>query len=89
MNRPVQYFTKEYLESCKGATPDQIIEFLENYRMLISDVSEKSQFGSLDIFKDLPNDQIYERVLASSKAALASNRPLPKNLIENAICAEL
>ena len=69
--------------------PEQIIEFLEKYRMPISAVFEKPQAGSLDIFKDLPNDQIYERVLASSKAALASNRPLPKNLIENAICAEL
>jgi hypothetical protein len=33
--RPVQYFTAEYLELCKSMTPDQIIEFLDNYRILM------------------------------------------------------
>jgi predicted DNA binding CopG/RHH family protein len=36
MKKSVQYFTKEYLERCAGLTPDQIIEFLENYRNLIA-----------------------------------------------------
>jgi hypothetical protein len=36
MNRPVQYFTKEYLELCKSFTPDQILEFLENFRLLMA-----------------------------------------------------
>ena len=35
MTRPVQYFTKEYLERCKGMTPEQIIEFIEDFRTLI------------------------------------------------------
>ena len=34
--RPVQYFTKEYLEACKALTPDQIIEFLEGFRELMA-----------------------------------------------------
>lgn len=49
MNKTIQFFTKEYLESCKGMTPDQIIEFLENYRMLFSKTREKSQLISLKI----------------------------------------
>jgi predicted DNA binding CopG/RHH family protein len=49
MTKTIQYFTKEYLERCKGMTPDQIIEFLENYRLLFSNVPEKSQLISLKI----------------------------------------
>ena len=49
MNKTIQYFTKEYLKRCEGMTPDQIIEFLENYRMLISNKFEKSQLISLKI----------------------------------------
>jgi len=32
--KPVQYFSDEYLEQCKGATPLQILEFLEQYRLM-------------------------------------------------------
>ena len=32
--KPVQYFSDEYLEQCKGATPEQILEFLEQYRLM-------------------------------------------------------
>lgn len=49
MNKPIQYFTKEYLQRCIGRTPDQIIEFLENYRLLFSTMPEKSQLISLKI----------------------------------------
>ncbi len=49
MKKTIQFFTKEYLERCKGMTPDQIIEFLENYRMLLSQRPEKSQLISLKI----------------------------------------
>lgn len=49
MNKIIQYFTKEYLQRCQGMTSDQIIEFLENYRMLFSTISEKSQLISLKI----------------------------------------
>jgi predicted DNA binding CopG/RHH family protein len=49
MNKTIQYFTKEYLKRCKGMTPDQTIEFLENYRSLFSTIPEKSQLISLKI----------------------------------------
>lgn len=32
--KPVQYFSDDYLEQCKGATTQQILEFLEQYRLL-------------------------------------------------------
>ena len=49
MNKTIQYFTREYLSRCKGMTSDQIIEFLENYRMLFTTIPEKSQLISLKI----------------------------------------
>ena len=47
--KTIQYFTQEYLKRCEGMTSDQIIEFLENYRMLFSTIPEKSQLISLKI----------------------------------------
>jgi len=49
MKKTVQYFTKEYLERCKGMTPDQILDFLENYRELVSGAPEKCQLISMKI----------------------------------------
>jgi hypothetical protein len=43
MNKGIQYFSEEYLKRCEGATPDQILEFLENYRILLSSTQEISQ----------------------------------------------
>ena len=34
MSKPVQYFSDEHLEHSKTLTPDQILEFLENFRQL-------------------------------------------------------
>ncbi len=31
--RPIQYFSSEYLEQCKALTPQQIVEFLEDFRL--------------------------------------------------------
>lgn len=49
MKKIVQYFTKEYLLRCSKCTPDQIIEFLEQYRTLVIKVPEKCQLISLKI----------------------------------------
>lgn len=49
MKKAIQYFSQDYLERCAGMTPDQIIEFLENYRLLISQAPEKCQLISLKI----------------------------------------
>jgi hypothetical protein len=31
--RPVQYFSDEYLEQCKRLTTEEIVEFLEDFRL--------------------------------------------------------
>ena len=50
--RPLQYFSDEYLEQCKGATPEAILEFLESFR-LMSDTSAKSKLISMKIPQSL------------------------------------
>lgn len=55
MRKTTQYFTREHLERCKDLTPDQIIDFLENYRHLVAKVPEKCQLISLKIEPSLLN----------------------------------
>ncbi len=55
MQKPVQYFTDDYLERCKGATPEQVIEFIENYRMLFARSPEKCKLISLKVEPSLLN----------------------------------
>lgn len=49
MKKGLQMFNKEYLERCKGATPDQILEFIENYKNLVLQVPEKCQLMSMKV----------------------------------------
>ncbi len=49
MKKTIQYFTPEYLARCANFTPDQIIEFLENYRDLVTNVPEKCKLISLKV----------------------------------------
>ena len=46
--KPVQYFSDEYLEQCKDATPEAILEFLESFRLMNSATS-KSKLISIKI----------------------------------------
>ena len=39
--RPVQYFSKEYLEQCKGMKPEAILRFLDEFRMLHSPAARR------------------------------------------------
>ena len=55
MKKPVQYFTQEYLDRCKGMSSDQVIEFLENYRSLVREVPGKCQLISLKVEPSLLN----------------------------------
>lgn len=34
--RPVQYFSDAYLEQCRQMTPEQILQFLEEFRLLFA-----------------------------------------------------
>jgi predicted DNA binding CopG/RHH family protein len=48
-DKPIQYFSKEYVEQCRGLTPDQILEFLDNFQNLMAGPPEKCQLISLKI----------------------------------------
>jgi predicted DNA binding CopG/RHH family protein len=48
--RPVQYFSKEYLEQCRSMTPEQIVRFLDDFRQLQSKVvPAKSRLISMKV----------------------------------------
>lgn len=45
---PVQYFSDEYLEQCRNASPEAILKFLESFR-LMNDQSAKSKLISMKV----------------------------------------
>ena len=51
--RPVQFFADEYLERCRGMTPDQVIRFLEDFRTLHGSRPSRSKLISLKVPEDL------------------------------------
>ncbi|WP_038247065.1 CopG family antitoxin [Ghiorsea bivora] len=46
--RPIQYFSDEYLERCKGITTEQVLEFLETFRKM-QEKPKKSKLISLKV----------------------------------------
>jgi predicted DNA binding CopG/RHH family protein len=54
--KPVQYFTPEYLEQCRRMTPDQVIRFLEDFRMLHAGRAGGSRSRSRLISLKVPED---------------------------------
>jgi hypothetical protein len=51
MKKAVQYFTPEYLKECAKMSPDQIIEFLEDYRLLVAHlIIEDQTSNKVDTF---------------------------------------
>ena len=52
--RPVQYFSKEYLEQCKGMNPADILRFLDEFRRLYSPAARRgSKLISLKVPENL------------------------------------
>ncbi|MDE0342924.1 MAG: CopG family antitoxin [Deltaproteobacteria bacterium] len=52
--RPVQYFSKEYLEQCKGMKPADILRFLDEFRRLYSPAARRgSKLISLKVPENL------------------------------------
>ena len=47
--KAVQKFTSEYLEQCKSMSSDEILEFLDNYRQLVTTPQEKCVGISLKV----------------------------------------
>lgn len=53
--KTIQYFSKEYLERCKEMTPDQILQFLEDFQKLALQSEEKCKLISIKIEPSLLN----------------------------------
>ncbi|MFI5345576.1 MAG: CopG family antitoxin [Elusimicrobiota bacterium] len=52
--RPVQYFTTEYLAQCRAMKPDQILRFLEDFRILRRPArAPKSRLISMKVPEDM------------------------------------
>jgi predicted DNA binding CopG/RHH family protein len=51
--KAVQKFTDEYLESCRGMTPDQVLDFLEDFRRLHEARPATSKLISIKVPEDL------------------------------------
>ena len=53
--KPVQYFSEEYLQQTQQASPEQILAFLEQYRLLqtVEPVKSRSRLISLKVPEDL------------------------------------
>jgi len=50
--RPIQYFSDEYIECCKGMSSEKILEFLESFRRMQSKlISLKVPEPMLNTFK--------------------------------------
>jgi len=50
--KPIQYFSDEYLEQCRTATPEQILTFLDNYRQMQGG-EDKSKLISMKVPESL------------------------------------
>ena len=53
--KTVQYFSDEYLERCRGMTPEQILRFLDDFRRLHGSSPVKSKLISIKVPEDLLN----------------------------------
>lgn len=52
--RPIQYFSREYLQRCRTMSPEQILRFLEDFRSLRRTAPpRKSRLISLKVPEDL------------------------------------
>ncbi|MBP9887867.1 MAG: hypothetical protein KBF93_16330 [Leptospiraceae bacterium] len=41
--RPVQYFSEEYLKTCKNFTVEQIVAFVEDFRTLFGEAANRNK----------------------------------------------
>ena len=47
--RPVQYFSKEYLEYCRKLSPEQILSFLEDFKQLHAGKDSRTRLISMRV----------------------------------------
>ena len=54
MNRPVQYFSNDYLYHCEKMSTDQICQFLESFRLLVLAPKRKSKRKLISLKVPIP-----------------------------------
>jgi len=54
--KPVQYFSEEYLEQSKQASPEQVLAFLEQFRLLQGKTDIQTKVSSKLISLKVPED---------------------------------
>ncbi len=55
MKRATQYFSTEYLQNCRAMSPEQIVQFLEEFRILHGSLPTKKRLISMRISESLLN----------------------------------
>jgi len=53
--KAIQHFSDEYLEHCRGMTPDQVLSFLDDFRKLHGRQPAASKLISMKVPEDLLN----------------------------------
>ena len=51
--KALQKFSDEYLQSCRGMTPDQVLQFLDDFRRLHGTAQVASRLISIKVPEDL------------------------------------
>ncbi|MCM0605043.1 MAG: hypothetical protein KA715_03060 [Xanthomonadaceae bacterium] len=52
-NKPIQYFTSQYLKNCESIEKEKIVEYLDQFQQLIGAKKSKSKAISLRIPENL------------------------------------
>ena len=65
--KAIQHFSDEYLEQCRGMTPEQIIRFLDDFRLLHGYKPAPSKLISMKVPEDL-------LITLKAKAKLSNTR---------------
>jgi len=81
-DKPIQYFNKEYVERCRNLTPEQILEFLEDFRTMMAATSEKCKLISMKIEPSLLKAFKYKSEL-SGVPYQTQIKKLMKNWVEH------
>jgi len=53
--KTIQFFSAEYLEHCRNMTPDQVVQFLDDFRQLHGTKPAPSKLISMKVPEDLLN----------------------------------
>jgi predicted DNA binding CopG/RHH family protein len=80
MNRPVQFFSDDYLAHCRKMSTPQICQFLESFRLLVSEPKLKSKRKLISLKVPIP---LLECFRAKAEATGIPYQTQIQNLMED------